>query len=168
GGLSPDARAGTERARIRSPSCGPRPTGGGRRLLRVLVDENIPVQLLRRVTATGHQIEHIVLSGRRGQPDSAIRARLAADSELVFVPSGGGHWLASAVLSLPIGAWTVPGLAGYVEPRSGQAAVNDASGTSMSRSAATSRYLTALASSSARNDWRTSSLAWTCSRMRLL
>ena len=52
--------------------------------MKVLPDENFPLQLHRRLVANGHDCEHIVL-GQRGLSDAAIRARLIAEDDLVFV-----------------------------------------------------------------------------------
>lgn len=53
--------------------------------MRVLLDENFPLQLHRRLVAAGHNCEHIIVLGQRGLPDPAIRARLVAEDDLVFV-----------------------------------------------------------------------------------
>lgn len=49
------------------------------------MDENFPVQLARRLRQSGHAVEHLVESGERGLPDSAIRRRLDSDENLVFL-----------------------------------------------------------------------------------
>jgi predicted nuclease of predicted toxin-antitoxin system len=41
--------------------------------LRFLLDENLPLQLHRRLVAAGLQSEHIITSGQRGLPDVAIK-----------------------------------------------------------------------------------------------
>jgi len=53
--------------------------------LRFLLDENLPLQLHRRLVGAGLKSEHIITSGQRGLPDAAIKARLALDGELVLV-----------------------------------------------------------------------------------
>jgi hypothetical protein len=53
--------------------------------LRLLLDENIPVQLFRRLEEAGHDVEHIIMSGRRGMADSLIRARLTVEDDLVLL-----------------------------------------------------------------------------------
>ena len=53
--------------------------------MRLLLDENIPVQLFRRLNDAGYPVEHIIVSGRRGLADSAIRARLTVEDDLVFL-----------------------------------------------------------------------------------
>ncbi len=53
--------------------------------MRVLLDENFPLQLHRRLVARGHDCEHIIVLGQRGLSDTAIRARLLAEEDLVFV-----------------------------------------------------------------------------------
>jgi hypothetical protein len=81
--------------------------------LRVLLDENFPLQLYQHLLARGHEVEHIIVLGQRGVADSEIVARLAAEAELVFVtqdddftdvvPKDGGAVIISRVpQSLPI------------------------------------------------------------------
>jgi hypothetical protein len=53
--------------------------------LRFLLDENLPLQLHRRLVAAGVESEHIIASGQRGLPDAAIRARLGVEGDLVLV-----------------------------------------------------------------------------------
>lgn len=53
--------------------------------MRVLLDENIPVQLYRRLSDAGHEVEHIIVSGQRGLADSVIRARLGVDGALILL-----------------------------------------------------------------------------------
>lgn len=53
--------------------------------MKVLLDENFPLQFYRRLLAAGHDVEHIIMSGQRGLPDSAIRSRLQSETDLVFV-----------------------------------------------------------------------------------
>jgi predicted nuclease of predicted toxin-antitoxin system len=52
--------------------------------VKILLDENFPLQLYRRLRERGHDAEHIIALGQRGLPDSALRERLAAEP-LVFV-----------------------------------------------------------------------------------
>jgi hypothetical protein len=53
--------------------------------LRFLLDENLPLQLNRRLIAAGFGSEHIITLGQRGLPDAEILARLAMEDDLVLV-----------------------------------------------------------------------------------
>jgi len=53
--------------------------------LRFLLDENLPLQLHRRLVGAGLESEHIITSGQRGLPDAAIKDRLAVDGDLVLL-----------------------------------------------------------------------------------
>ena len=53
--------------------------------MRILLDENFPIQLHRRLLADGHEAEHIISLGLRGVTDAAIRRRLVAESDLLFL-----------------------------------------------------------------------------------
>jgi predicted nuclease of predicted toxin-antitoxin system len=52
--------------------------------VRILLDENFPLALYRRLRADGAEAEHIIASGQRGIPDGAIRHRLERE-ELLFL-----------------------------------------------------------------------------------
>ncbi|OGG45516.1 MAG: hypothetical protein A3F84_22755 [Candidatus Handelsmanbacteria bacterium RIFCSPLOWO2_12_FULL_64_10] len=52
--------------------------------MKILLDENFPLPLYHRLRAAGHDVEHIIVLGQRGLPDSVIRQRIAAE-ELVFL-----------------------------------------------------------------------------------
>jgi predicted nuclease of predicted toxin-antitoxin system len=52
--------------------------------VRVLLDENIPLRLNRRLREENHDVEHLAL-GRRGIPDAEIIRRLSTDDGLVLV-----------------------------------------------------------------------------------
>jgi hypothetical protein len=52
--------------------------------LKILLDENFPLQLYRRLRVSGYEVEHIIELGQRGIPDSAIRDRISKE-ELVFL-----------------------------------------------------------------------------------
>lgn len=52
--------------------------------MRILLDENFPLALLRRLRQEGHQVDHIILLGLRGAPDHAIVDRLNAE-DLLFL-----------------------------------------------------------------------------------
>ncbi len=53
--------------------------------MRVLLDESFPVQLHRRLSEEGYEVDHMILLGQRGAPDSDIRRRLADEDDLVFL-----------------------------------------------------------------------------------
>ena len=65
--------------------------------MKILLDENFPLQLYRRLRLSGYDVEHIIMLGQRGIPDSVIRERilkeeivfLTQDSEFEKMP--GGH-----------------------------------------------------------------------------
>lgn len=48
--------------------------------MKVLLDENVPLPLLRALRANGVDAEHIIPLGLRGISDAAIRARLDAEA----------------------------------------------------------------------------------------
>ena len=50
--------------------------------MRILLDENFPLPLLRKLRDHGYDAEHIVVLGQRGLPDEAIRARLSTEALL--------------------------------------------------------------------------------------
>ena len=50
--------------------------------MKVLLDENFPLGLLRRLHADGFAAEHIITLGWRGAPDTRIRERLRDDQVL--------------------------------------------------------------------------------------
>ena len=64
--------------------------------MKILLDENFPLQLYRRLHLASHDAEHIIALGQRGIPDSAIRERvlkeellfLTQDSEFENIPPG--------------------------------------------------------------------------------
>lgn len=53
--------------------------------MKILLDENFPLQLYRRLREAGHDAEHIIPLGQRGVPDSEIRRRLTEEEGLVFL-----------------------------------------------------------------------------------
>ncbi len=53
--------------------------------MRILLDENFPIPLHRRLLADGHEAEHIITLGQRGISDVEIRRRLAAEGDLLFL-----------------------------------------------------------------------------------
>jgi len=52
--------------------------------VKVLLDENFPLGLLRRLHADGFAAEHIITLGWRGAPDTRIRERLQDDQVLLL------------------------------------------------------------------------------------
>lgn len=53
--------------------------------MKVLLDENFPLQLYRALKEAGFQAEHIITSGRRGMSDAEIIERLASNEDLLFL-----------------------------------------------------------------------------------
>jgi hypothetical protein len=53
--------------------------------VKVLLDENFPLALLRVLEGDGFNVDHIITLGWRGASDERIRARLA-DRDLNFLP----------------------------------------------------------------------------------
>lgn len=53
--------------------------------MRFLLDENFPLALYRRLHREGEDVEHLITSGRRGLPDSAILDRLRNEPDLVLL-----------------------------------------------------------------------------------
>lgn len=51
--------------------------------MRILLDENFPLQLYRGLREAGY--EHMIALGQRGVPDAEIRRRLAEEEDLVFL-----------------------------------------------------------------------------------
>jgi predicted nuclease of predicted toxin-antitoxin system len=52
--------------------------------VKILLDENFPLGLLRRLHADGFVAEHIITLGWRGASDTPIRERLQ-DSDVMFL-----------------------------------------------------------------------------------
>ena len=52
--------------------------------MKVLLDENFPLGLVRALEADGLQVDHIITLGWRGASDNRIRTRLA-ESDVVFL-----------------------------------------------------------------------------------
>lgn len=52
--------------------------------MKVLLDENFPLALYRRLTADGEDVEHIITLGWRGASDRRIRGRLV-EKHLLFL-----------------------------------------------------------------------------------
>lgn len=51
----------------------------------ILLDENFPLALYHRLRRLGADVEHIIVSGERGLPDSAILERLHNAPGLLFL-----------------------------------------------------------------------------------
>jgi hypothetical protein len=60
--------------------------------MRLLLDENFPLALYHRLRRLGVDVEHIVVSGQRGLPDSAILARLREEPDLLFLTQDMDFW----------------------------------------------------------------------------
>ncbi len=52
--------------------------------MKILLDENFPLQLYRRLSLSGYEVEHIIVLGKRGIPDSYIRERITKE-DIVFL-----------------------------------------------------------------------------------
>jgi hypothetical protein len=52
--------------------------------MKILLDENFPLALVPRLREERHDVEHIILLGLRGTPDSTIIARLNSE-KLLFL-----------------------------------------------------------------------------------
>lgn len=52
--------------------------------MKILLDENFPLHLHRRLQLSGYDVEHIIVIGQRGISDDAIRERISRE-ELVFL-----------------------------------------------------------------------------------
>jgi hypothetical protein len=50
--------------------------------MKILLDENFPLALVRKLREQGHEVEHLILLGLRGTPDSMIVARLNSETLL--------------------------------------------------------------------------------------
>ncbi len=81
--------------------------------MKILLDENFPLALLRRLREEGHHVDHIILLGLRGAPDRAIIDRLNSedllflthDQEFLDLSISGSRVIVSRVTqSLPINA----------------------------------------------------------------
>ena len=52
--------------------------------MKILLDENFPLQLYERLRAPGYDAEQIICLGQRGLPDSEIRSRIATEEILLL------------------------------------------------------------------------------------
>ena len=52
--------------------------------MKILLDENFPLQLYWPLRFSGYEVEHTIMLGQRGIPDSAIRERMSKE-EIVFL-----------------------------------------------------------------------------------
>jgi predicted nuclease of predicted toxin-antitoxin system len=57
--------------------------------LKILLDENFPMPLYRRLRMKGCHVEHIIALGQRGLPDVSIQKRLR-EEPLLFLTQGIG------------------------------------------------------------------------------
>jgi predicted nuclease of predicted toxin-antitoxin system len=62
--------------------------------VKILLDENFPLGLVRALQAEGLDVDHIITSGIRGASDARIRERLS-DPQLIFMTLVGGSSVAS-------------------------------------------------------------------------
>src|ERR1700694_5831297 len=53
--------------------------------MRILLDENFPIHLYRRLQEAGYDAEHIIALGLRGLPAADSRRRLAVEADVVFL-----------------------------------------------------------------------------------
>ena len=79
--------------------------------MKILLDENFPLALVRKLRDDGYEVEHIILLGLRGIPDSVILERLNAepllfltqDQEFLDLPATRSTIIVSRVTqSLPL------------------------------------------------------------------
>lgn len=80
--------------------------------MRILLDENFPLALVRRLQQEGREVEHIILLGLRGAPDTVLIDRLNSD-DLLFLthdqeflarpPTRSSVIVSRVTQSLPIG-----------------------------------------------------------------
>jgi predicted nuclease of predicted toxin-antitoxin system len=52
--------------------------------MKILLDENFPLALVPRLREAGYEVEHVILLGLRGQPDSAIIKLLESEARLLL------------------------------------------------------------------------------------
>jgi len=52
--------------------------------VKILLDENFPLALVRELEKTGREVDHVITLGLRGAPDSAIIERLKSE-EILFL-----------------------------------------------------------------------------------
>jgi len=67
----------------------------------VLLDENFPLGLLRRLHADGFAAEHIITLGWRGAPDTRIRERLQ-DEQVLFLTQDDDFLFGPAVSAIVV------------------------------------------------------------------
>lgn len=53
--------------------------------MRLLLDENFPLALERRMLEKGFEVEHVITLGQRGIPDRDLIARLRREPDLVLL-----------------------------------------------------------------------------------
>ncbi len=64
--------------------------------MRALLDENIPLGLARQLRADGWEVDHPILSGRRGLPDAHFAALVEHESDVVFLTQDSDFELATS------------------------------------------------------------------------
>ena len=69
--------------------------------MKVLLDENFPLGLLRRLHADGFAAEHIITLAWRGAPDSRIRERLQ-DEQIIFITQDDDFLFGPAVSAIVV------------------------------------------------------------------
>lgn len=52
--------------------------------MKILLDENFPLPLYRRLREAGYDAEHVIALGKRGMQDAELRRRLAAEPILLL------------------------------------------------------------------------------------
>jgi hypothetical protein len=69
--------------------------------VRLLLDENFPLGLVRVLQQDGHDVEHIITLGWRGAPDARIRKRLE-EPDLVFLTQDADFIVGKAVSAIVV------------------------------------------------------------------
>lgn len=52
--------------------------------MKILLDENFPLHLYYRLHSAGHDVEHVIVLGKRGAKDAELRRRIERE-DLVFL-----------------------------------------------------------------------------------
>jgi len=72
--------------------------------VKILLDENFPLPLYKRLREAGYDAEHVIALGRRGMPDAELRDRLSREA-LIFLTNDtefeavGADWRAQVIIS---------------------------------------------------------------------
>ena len=77
-----EPRTGPRRAGVRSARRSAPPASRSSRIVKVLLDENFPLGLVRALELDGVEVEHIITLGWRGASDTRIRTRLSSPDVL--------------------------------------------------------------------------------------